>query len=109
MAKRYTYRSSMGDYGSAIDWEDQWQEIYALRNKVGMYEDNEWNDVREKGNPKISGRYFVTYENQDGDRYTNIRYYYRDEDEWCNLVSSLKVIAWHNLLRPYKEGENEKY
>ena len=98
----------MGDYGSAIDWKDQWQEIYALRNKVGMYEDNEWNDIKEKGNPKTSGSYLVTCEDPDGNRYTIIKYYYHDEDEWYFNFHS-KVIAWHNLLKPYKEGENEKY
>ena len=36
---RLTYRSSMGDYGSAKHFEDEWEEKCALRNTLGKYED----------------------------------------------------------------------
>lgn len=43
--ERLTYKSSMGDYGSNIiynneDYTEQlWQEIQTLRNALGKYED----------------------------------------------------------------------
>lgn len=37
---RLTYRSQCcGDYGSTQNFEDVWDEVYALRNKLGKYED----------------------------------------------------------------------
>lgn len=36
---RLTYKSSMGDYGSAKTFEDEFSEKCALRNKLGKYED----------------------------------------------------------------------
>lgn len=36
---RLTYKSSMGDYGSAKTFEDEFAEKCALRNKLGKYED----------------------------------------------------------------------
>lgn len=36
---RLTYKSSMGDYGCARDFEDDRSEICALRNALGKYED----------------------------------------------------------------------
>lgn len=36
---RLTYKSSMGDYGSAKEYEDEYVEICALRNALGKYED----------------------------------------------------------------------
>lgn len=36
---RLTYKSSWGDYGSAKDFEDEFTEKCALRNKLGKYED----------------------------------------------------------------------
>lgn len=38
---RLTYKSSMGDYGSAKDFEDEFSEKCALRNKLGKFEDLE--------------------------------------------------------------------
>ena len=43
----------MGDYGSAVDWEDDRQEIYALRNKLGKFEDNDWRSIK---NPPLTSR-----------------------------------------------------
>lgn len=37
--KRLTYKSLCGDYGSAKDYESQFEEIWALRNALGKYED----------------------------------------------------------------------
>lgn len=36
---RLTYKSSWGDYGSAKDFENEFTEKCALRNKLGKYED----------------------------------------------------------------------
>jgi len=36
---RLTYRSSMGDYGSEVTFDDPWEEKCALRNRLGRYED----------------------------------------------------------------------
>ena len=36
---RLTYRSSMGDYGSEVTFDDPWEEKCALRNALGKYED----------------------------------------------------------------------
>lgn len=36
---RLTYKSSMGDYGSAKTFEDDFAEKCALRNALGKYED----------------------------------------------------------------------
>jgi hypothetical protein len=43
--ERLTYKSSMGDYGSNIVYDNEdyterlWQEIQTLRNALGKYED----------------------------------------------------------------------
>ncbi len=36
---RLTYKSSWGDYGSAMDFKNEWEEKCALRNALGKYED----------------------------------------------------------------------
>lgn len=36
---RLTYKSSWGDYGSAVEFDDSWDEKCALRNMLGKYED----------------------------------------------------------------------
>lgn len=36
---RLTYKSHMGDYGSAKIFEDEYSEKCALRNALGKYED----------------------------------------------------------------------
>lgn len=37
--KRLTYKSMFGDYGSKRTYPDVWDEIEALRNALGKYED----------------------------------------------------------------------
>lgn len=37
---RLTYKSVMGDYGSVIEYQSKNDEIQALRNRLGMYEDS---------------------------------------------------------------------
>lgn len=37
--ERLTYKSLMGDYGSAMFFEDEYAEKCALRNALGKYED----------------------------------------------------------------------
>lgn len=36
---RLTYKSSMGDYGSAKTFDDEFAEKCAIRNALGKYED----------------------------------------------------------------------
>lgn len=36
---RLTYKSDMGDYGSAKTYDDEFSEKCALRNALGRYED----------------------------------------------------------------------
>lgn len=36
---RLTYKSMCGDYGSANEYDTPYQEIQALRNALGKYED----------------------------------------------------------------------
>lgn len=36
---RLTYKSHCGDYGSAVIFDDEWDEKCALRNALGKYED----------------------------------------------------------------------
>lgn len=50
---RLTYKSSWGDYGSAVEFDDSWDEKCALRNMLGKYEDlgytpNELRDILSK-------------------------------------------------------------
>lgn len=37
--ERLTYKSQMGDYGSAKDFTNEFEEKCALRNALGKYED----------------------------------------------------------------------
>ena len=102
--KRLTYKSSMGDYGSAVDWDNEWQEIYALRNKLGEFEDNDWRSVKEDGNPDTEDTYEVTVmDTTTGDRYVTI-----DIFDKCNMFGfsinkekCLEVVAWRNLHDTY--------
>lgn len=101
---RYTYRSSMGDYGSAVNWESDRQEIYALRNKLGKYEDNEWKSVRNDGNPGVKGEYEITvFDSETMNRYVSMDCY--DPNDMfgfsVNRIIGLKVLAWRNLEEPY--------
>jgi hypothetical protein len=36
---RLTYKSSMGDYGCAKEFNSDWEEKCAFRNRLGEYED----------------------------------------------------------------------
>lgn len=101
--ERLTYRSSWGDYGSAVNWSDEREEITALRNKLGKYEDNEWVSVSKYGKPKTDGEYEVTAVASSGERFVTTDYYYSEsgflvmeEDEYT------PVVAWRNLPEPYK-------
>lgn len=51
---RLTYKSSMGGYGSAKTFEDEFAEKCALRNVLGKYEDLGYtpDELREILNPK---------------------------------------------------------
>ena len=100
--ERLTYRSSWGDYGSAVDWADEREEIMALRNKLGKYEDNEWVSVAKHGKPKTNGTYEVTVVFDSGKRLVDADYYgeygflYDECDNAC-------VVAWRNMPEPYGE------
>lgn len=37
--ERLTYRSQCGDYGSNKSYDNCWDEVQALRNRLGKYED----------------------------------------------------------------------
>lgn len=104
MEGRLTYRSSCGDYGSAVHWNNDREEIYALRNKLGRYEDNEWVSIAEHGNPITQGKYEVTIKQEStGNRWTDSDLY-----NPCNLYGfsinqkeDLRVVAWRRLPEPY--------
>lgn len=105
--KRYTYRSSMGDYGSAVDWEDDRQEIYALRNKLGKFEDNDWRSVKDDGNPREENVYEVTVEDKTTGKRCVIQDIYNPNNLFgfnINKEKGLNVVAWRNLSEPY-DGE----
>ena len=107
MQERLTYKSCMGDYGSAVDWEDDRQEIYALRNKLGKYEDNDWRSIAKFGNPEIEteyGYFLVTIEDTNTrERIALTDIYYRDSlyGFYTNTMPHTKAIAWKNLPEPY--------
>lgn len=115
---RLTYKSSFGDYGSAIDYgdtyEDRMREVYALRNKLGKYEDNEWRDISKVGNPKESGLYIVTVykcdeETENFCKNVKMIYYRSTKNQW-NIPKFLgKVTAWKLPPKPYMEGEDEQF
>lgn len=51
---RLTYKSDMGDYGSAKTYDDEFSEKCALRNALGRYEDlgysaDELKEMLQKG------------------------------------------------------------
>ena len=107
---RLTYKSSMGDYGSAVDWKDQWQEIYALGNKVGKYEDNDWKVIEKDGNPKESGYYLVTRILFDDSKTVGRRFYNSKTKRWSeDSAMGARLIAWKYLPKPYEEGEEESF
>lgn len=108
--RRLTYKSSMGDYGSAVDWKDQWQEIYALMNKVGKYEDNDWKVIEKDGNPKKSGYYLVTRILFGGCKTVGRRFYNSKTNRWSEESAiEARLIAWKYLPKPYEEGEDESF
>lgn len=101
---RLTYKSSWGDYGSAVDWADEREEIMALRNKLGKYEDNEWVSVAKHGKPKTNGMYEVTVVFDSGERMVDADYYNSEDgfllhDEFEHMC----VVAWRNMPEPYEE------
>ena len=97
----------MGDYGSVVDWEDDRQEIYALRNKLGKFEDNDWRSIKDDGNPNEENVYEVTVEDEEtGERYV-IQDIYNPNNLFgfnINKEKGLNVVAWRNLSEPY-DGE----
>ena len=105
MGDRLTYKSCFGDYGSAVDFDDEYQEIQTLRNKLGKYEDNEWRSVKKDGNPKTDSKYFeVTAEiSSTGRRIVYIDIY--SENSLIGFASNsspdITVIAWRELPEPY--------
>ena len=99
----------MGDYGSAVYWKSDREEIYALRNKLGVYEDNEWTSVAKRGYPNGMhsyggdyAKYEVTVVSEDsGKKWTDVSSY----DQWMEQFfiedNDKKVIAWRRLPEPY--------
>lgn len=37
--ERLTYKSAFGDYGTEKKFDDEWEELCAMRNALGKYED----------------------------------------------------------------------
>lgn len=94
----------MGDYGSAVEWDSEWQEIYALRNKLGEFEDNDWKSVKLDGNPDEDNVYEVTVEDKtSGDRYVTMDVYSRNNlfGFATNREKCLKVVAWRFVQDAY--------
>lgn len=104
MMGRLTYKSSWGDYGSAVDWADEREEIMALRNKLGKYEDNEWVSVAKHGKPKTNGMYEVTVVFDSGKRLVNADYCHSEYGFLYDECDNACVVAWRNMPEPY-DGE----
>lgn len=98
---RLTYKSSWGDYGSAVNWADEREEIMALRNKLGKYEDNEWVSVAEHGNPKTNGTYEVTVVFDSGKRLVDADYCHSEYGFLYDECDNACVVAWRNMPEPY--------
>ena len=58
---RLTYKSAMGDYGSVMEYTSKNDEIQALRNRLGKYEDlfDEFHRIYYS----IAGNYTIDEEN----------------------------------------------
>lgn len=98
---RLTYKSSWGDYGSAVDYADEREEIMALRNKLGKYEDNEWVSVAKHGKPKTNGTYEVTVVLDSGKRLVDADYCHSEYGFLYDECDNACVVAWRNLPEPY--------
>lgn len=98
---RLTYKSSWGDYGSAVDWTDEREEIIALRNKLGKYEDNEWVSVAKHGKPKTNGTYEVTVVLDSGKRLVDADYCHSEYGFLYDECDNACVVAWRNMPEPY--------
>lgn len=101
MMGRLTYKSSWGDYGSAVDWTDEREEIIALRNKLGKYEDNEWVSVAKHGKPKTNGTYEVTVVLDSGKRLVDADYCHSEYGFLYDECDNACVVAWRNMPEPY--------
>lgn len=102
--ERLTYRSSWGDYGSAVNWADEREEIMALRNKFGKYEDNEWVSVAKHGKPKTNGTYEVTVVFDSGKRLVDADYCNSEYGFLYDECDNACVVAWRNMPEPYEEN-----
>lgn len=101
---RLTYKSSWGDYGSAVNWADEREEIMALRNKLGKYEDNEWVSVAKHGKPKTNGTYEVTVVFDSGKRLVDADYCHSEYGFLYDECDNACVVAWRNMPEPYEEN-----
>ena len=122
MTDRLTYKSSFGDYGSAKDYKTEREEIEALRNRLGEYEDDEdWTLCSKKMPPertsifakfkgtdkwrpemfeKISEKVQVTVESEDGTRMVLVENTLDGEWKFAPWMKC-KAIAWKPLSVPY--------
>lgn len=98
---RLTYRSAWGDYGCAVEYDNDWEEKNAFRNALGKFEDAfQWNSVDKFGLPKEEGSYYVTARDSLGamddivalDEFHNGRF-------WLGKVD-YKVVAWMPVYIP---------
>lgn len=109
---RLTYKSSWGDYGGNVVFDDHYQEICAYRNKLGKFEDmEEWHVVKEEGMPKDSGIYLVTFECFLETRLREVgAVVIRDGNVVSPFMGDVDIIAWRDinlLITPYMDDIKE--
>ena len=98
---RLTYRSAWGDYGCAVEYDNDWEEKNAFRNALGKFEDAfQWNPVDKLGLPKEEGSYYVTAHDSLGATDDIVI-----RDEFHNGKFSIekvnyKVVAWMPVYIP---------
>lgn len=104
---RLTYKSSWGDYGCAVTFDNDWEEKSAFRNRLGVYEDvSIEHEVAKDGKPKKDGYYFVSVLNHDdATTFGIVDYYVADLQEFSIEDSMCEVVAWAGRLddiNPFK-------
>lgn len=98
---RLTYRSAWGDYGCAVEYDNDWEEKNAFRNALGKFEDAfQWNSVDKFGLPKEEGSYYVTARDSLGAMDDIVALdEFHDGRFWLEKVD-YKVVAWMPVYIP---------
>lgn len=103
--ERLTYKQKFGDYGSCGNFRSLWDEVHALRNRLGKYEDADWKPVSKYGYPTKDDIYRVTVEDtEDKRRYTLFSLYEKERGFNAEEYIFFRVIAWKEKDEPY-EGD----